>query len=100
MTRRRPGMCLRRRPRERARELPIERDGDRYWVDGRVSLDHLSEALGRPFTHPEVSTVGGLVYSALGRVPRSGEELTLDGFRVVVERVERRRVARVYFERL
>jgi len=78
----------------------IERDGDRYWVDGRVSLDHLSDALGRPFTHPEVSTVGGLVYSVLGRVPRPGEELTLDGFRVVVERVERRRVARVYFERL
>ena len=79
---------------------PIERDGDRYWVDGRVSLDHLSDALGRAFTHPEVSTVGGLVYSVLGRVPRPGEELTLDGFRVVVERVERRRVARVYFERL
>ena len=79
---------------------PIERDGDRYWVDGRVSLDHLSDALGRTFTHPEVSTVGGLVYSVLGRVPRPGEELTLDGFRVVVERVERRRVARVYFEPL
>lgn len=78
---------------------PIERDGDRFWVDGRVSLDHLSEALGRRFEHPEVSTVGGLIYSVLGRVPRPGEELTLDGLRVVVERVERRRVTRVYFER-
>jgi CBS domain containing-hemolysin-like protein len=78
---------------------PIEREGDRFWVDGRVSLDHLSDALGRAFTHPEVSTVGGLIYSALGRVPRPGEELTLDGFRVVVERVERRRVTRVYFEK-
>jgi CBS domain containing-hemolysin-like protein len=46
-----------------------------------------------------VSTVGGLIYSALGRVPRPGEELVLDGFRVVVERVERRRVTRVYFEK-
>ena len=43
--------------------------------------------------------VGGLIYSVLGRVPRSGEELHLDGFRVVVERVDRRRVTRVYFER-
>jgi putative hemolysin len=76
----------------------IRRDGDRFWVDGRVGLDDLSAALGRSFTHPEVSTVGGLIYSVLGRVPRSGEELTLDGFRVVVERVERRRVRRVYFE--
>jgi CBS domain containing-hemolysin-like protein len=77
----------------------IRRDGDRYWVDGRVSLDDLSIALGRRFEHPDVSTVGGLIYSALGRVPRSGEELTLDGFRVVVERVDRRRVTRVYFEK-
>src|SRR5205807_296759 len=51
----------------------IRQDGDRYWVDGRVTLDDLSQALGRPFEHPEVSTVGGLVYSVLGRVPRDGE---------------------------
>ena len=76
----------------------IRQDGERLWVDGSVGLDDLSAALGQPFTHPEVSTVGGLIYSVLGRVPRSGEELTLDGFRVVVERVERRRVRRVYFE--
>jgi CBS domain containing-hemolysin-like protein len=76
----------------------IRREGQRVWVDGGVGLDELSAALGRQFTHPEVSTVGGLIYSELGRVPRPGEELTLDGFRVVVERVERRRVRRVYFE--
>jgi CBS domain containing-hemolysin-like protein len=68
-------------------------------VDGRVTLDDLSEALGRAFEHAEVSTVGGLVYSVLGRVPRPGDELTLDGYRVVVERVDRRRVTRVVFQR-
>jgi CBS domain containing-hemolysin-like protein len=78
----------------------IRRDGPRYWVDGRVSLDDLSAALDSAITHPEVSTVGGLIYSVLGRVPRAGDELTLDGFRVVVERVDRRRVTRVLFERL
>jgi CBS domain containing-hemolysin-like protein len=77
----------------------IHRDGERFWVDGRVTLDDLSVALGSRFDHPEVSTVGGLIYSALGRVPRAGEELTLDGYRVVVERVDRRRVSRVYFEK-
>ena len=77
----------------------IRQDGDRYWVDGRVTLDDLSHALGRSFEHPEVSTVGGLVYSVLGRVPRAGDELTLDGYRVVVERVDRRRVMRVLVQR-
>ena len=77
----------------------IRQDGDRYWVDGRVTLDDLSQALGRTFEHPEVSTVGGLIYSVLGRVPRPGDELTLDGYQVVVERVDRRRVTRVLFQR-
>jgi CBS domain containing-hemolysin-like protein len=77
----------------------IRQDGDRYWVDGRATLDDLSQALGRSFEHPEVSTVGGLVYTVLGRVPRAGDELTLDGYRVVVERVDRRRVTRVLVQR-
>jgi len=32
-------------------------------------------------------------------VPRPGDELTLDGYQVVVERVDRRRVTRVLFQR-
>jgi CBS domain containing-hemolysin-like protein len=79
--------------------VEIREEEGRYWVDGRTSLDDLSTALGHPFTHPEVSTVGGLIYSILGRVPRSGEELSLNGYRVVVERVERRRVRLVRIER-
>jgi CBS domain containing-hemolysin-like protein len=81
-------------------EPAIEREGnDRFWVDGRVALDELSETLGTSFDDEEVSTVGGLVYAELGRVPRPGEELRIDGFRVVVEQVVRRRIRRVYFER-
>ena len=77
----------------------IRRDGGRVWVDGRVSLDELSAALGTTISHEEVSTVGGLVYSVLGRVPRPGDELALDGYKVVVERVEQRRVTQVSFEK-
>ncbi len=79
---------------------PVEQEGaDRFWVDGAVTLDTLSETLGTDIEHEEVSTVGGLVYSELGRVPQPGEELRIDAFRVVVEKVVRRRVRRVYFER-
>jgi CBS domain containing-hemolysin-like protein len=39
------------------------------------------------------------VFERLGRVPQPGEEFIADGFRVVVERVRRRAVTRVYLER-
>lgn len=82
-------------------EPPIESEGgQRWWVSGRVTLDELSEALGIHFDRDDVSTVGGLIFELVGHVPRAGEELTLHGFRIVVERVVRRRVDRVYFERL
>jgi putative hemolysin len=75
-------------------------EGKRFWVSGRVPLDDLSELLGSPMEREDVSTVGGLVFELVGHVPRAGQELQLDGYRVVVERVVRRRVERVYFERL
>jgi magnesium and cobalt transporter len=82
-------------------EAPIEsEEGKRFWVSGRVSLDDLSDLLGQHFEREDVSTVGGLIFELVGHVPSAGQELTLDGYRVVVERVVRRRVDRVYFERL
>ena len=81
-------------------EAPIRREGsDKFWVDGTVTLEALSEALETPFEREEANTVGGLVYSELGRVPRPGEELAVGDFRVVVEKVIQRRIIRVYFER-
>jgi CBS domain containing-hemolysin-like protein len=74
--------------------------GQRFWVAGRVTLDDLSSLVGREFNLEGVTTVGGLVYTLLGRVPRAGEQIEYGGFRIVVERLRRRRVERVYFERL
>jgi magnesium and cobalt transporter len=74
--------------------------GQRFWVAGRVTLDDLSAIVGREFNLEGVTTVGGLVYTLLGRVPRAGEQIEYGGFRIVVERLRRRRVERVYFERL
>jgi putative hemolysin len=82
-------------------EASVEQeDGRRFWVPGRLTVDELSELVGHDFHHEGVTTVGGLVYELLGRVPEAGEKLTLDGFRVVIERVVKRRIERVYFERV
>jgi CBS domain containing-hemolysin-like protein len=74
--------------------------GSRFWVSSRLPVDELSERLDTAFHVDDVTTVGGLVYALFGRVPRAGESLVHDGFRIVVERVVRRRIERVYFERI
>jgi Mg2+/Co2+ transporter CorC len=47
------------------------------------------------FGREDVSTVGGLVLAELGHVPKSGEEMSLDGYRFRVDQVSRRRIRRV-----
>ena len=81
-------------------EIEIDATSGRAWVAGSVNVHDLSEALQWRFAHEDVATVGGLVYATLGRVPRAGEQLRIGPFRVVVERVVRRRIRRVFFERV
>jgi CBS domain containing-hemolysin-like protein len=82
-------------------EPQIQQEGTgRYWVSGGVLVDELSERLDADFGIDDVTTVGGLVYELFERVPKSGESIVHVGFRIVVERVRRRRIERVYFERL
>jgi CBS domain containing-hemolysin-like protein len=72
---------------------------DQLRVEGGVGLSELEGVLGHSFDREDVSTVGGLVLAEFGRVPRAGETLDLDGYRLVVEQVVRRRVRRVVIYR-
>ena len=75
---------------------PVQRlPGGGWTVQGGVSLTDLEGELGHSFGRENVSTVGGLVLAELGRVPRPGESLAIDGFRMTVDQVVRRRIARV-----
>jgi magnesium and cobalt exporter, CNNM family len=68
---------------------------DEYRVQGGAALAELEATLGHDFGREDVSTVGGLVLAELGRVPRPGERLELQGYELTVEQVARRRVRRV-----
>lgn len=71
----------------------------RLSVEGGVPLSELEAILGLNFGREDVSTVGGLMLDAFGRVPRSGEKVEVDGVEFAVEQVARRRVRRVSVQR-
>jgi putative hemolysin len=82
-------------------EREVEQEaGGRFWVSGRLTLDELSELLGQDMTGEDIATVGGLVYETFGRVPRPGESMQVGAYKMVIERIRRRRIERVYFERV
>lgn len=75
-------------------------DERRIKVSARLTLTELSELLHTDFEREDISTVGGLVYEHFGRAPKQGESFQMNGYRVTVDRVERRRLQRVMFERV
>jgi CBS domain containing-hemolysin-like protein len=64
-------------------------------VTARMPIDAVNDLLDRKLPDGDWDTVGGLVYSLLGHVPQEGEEVVVDGNRLVVERVQGRRIGRV-----
>ena len=79
---------------------PIQALSEDQWrVEGGVAISELESALGHSFDRDDVSTVGGLVLAEFGRVPRSGEAIDVEGYRLVVEHVVRRRVKRIAVHR-
>jgi len=78
-------------------EAPLVRKAGegRYIVEGRTSLDDLSEVLGRELVSEDVDTLGGFLYNILGRVPEEGEEFDYEGMTFRIERLEGQRIAEV-----
>ncbi|WP_084174797.1 hemolysin family protein [Afifella pfennigii] len=71
-----------------------------YVADARAELDDLSEAIGPGFLlgelGEEVETVGGLIYTLLGRIPVRGEIVhALEGYEIEVLEADPRRIKRV-----
>jgi CBS domain containing-hemolysin-like protein len=79
--------------------IAVEGDGS-LLVAGRVNIERLEQALEAQLANGEdVGTVGGLVTTVFGRVPRPGESLDYKGFTVEVVDAENKRVNRVRFRR-
>jgi CBS domain containing-hemolysin-like protein len=68
-------------------------------VDGRADLDEIAEVAGTPLDFDEVETVGGLLFSRMGYLPRVGEWLDLEGLRFHVLEADEKRIYRVRIER-
>ncbi|MCM2401243.1 hemolysin family protein [Rhizobium sp. S153] len=77
---------------------------DIFVADARVELEEIAEAIGDDFDVrdqiDEVDTLGGLLFSALGRIPVRGEVVqALPGFEFLILDADPRRIKRVRITR-
>ena len=71
-----------------------------YRVSGRMAIDEVNELLGAELPVGDWDTVAGLFLHLLGHVPQEGESVEIDGYLLVAERVQRRRISLVRIARV
>lgn len=74
-----------------------EKDGS-WIVDGLGSLSELRRRTGLELEDEPYDTVGGLVFGRLGRLPKVGDAVSVEGRRFQVTSLDGRRVAQVRIE--
>jgi CBS domain containing-hemolysin-like protein len=75
-------------------------DEDGFLVDGGMAIYEMHALAGLEWKDEDVTTVGGYVVRRLGRLPRVGEQLRIDGYIVTVEQADDRRVQQLSLRRV
>lgn len=78
----------------------IREAGGSYIVCGRAEIEDLERALQVNLGDRKVTTVSGLVVGHLGRVPRPGERVKLNGIQIEIVSSDRRKIHTVRVTRL
>ena len=84
---------------EVADSIRLDQNG-RYRVKATTEIADFNHAFETAFPDEEVDTIGGLVIRHLGRLPKRGEVIDLDGVRIQIMRADSRRVYTLLVERL
>jgi CBS domain containing-hemolysin-like protein len=72
-----------------------------FEVDAGLRREPIREGCGLELPDDdEYETIGGFVFSQLGRLPTPGESVEWEGWRFVVLEVDRRRISRLRIERI
>ena len=83
---------------EASDNILLESSG-RYRVKALTQIADFNAAFGTGFSDEEHDTVGGLVIAHLGRLPKRGEAVVIDGFKFQVLRADSRRVYTLLVDR-
>ena len=78
----------------------VSKDGKAMVVRAEMPITHVADYMKKPGwgDGADVRSVGGLMVSRIGRVPRAGESVNIDGVRLTADRVTSRSVELVRIE--
>lgn len=83
------------------KDLVLVIDDQTIEVDAKAGIDELEEYMGELIIpHQDFETVGGLLFSILGQVPKPGETVTYQHLKFTILKADKHRIVSVKVERI
>ena len=78
-------------------ELPkiVKIDENNFLIGGGAGIEEVIEETSLPVSQGEFDTIGGFIFSYIGRVPKQGEEIKINDYKITVTSVISKRIAQV-----
>jgi CBS domain containing-hemolysin-like protein len=73
---------------------------DEFVIEGALGLYEVNDLIGLELESADVSTIGGYVTHLIGHLPRTGEQVRIDGYVVTVTKANGRRVDQLNFKKV
>jgi magnesium and cobalt transporter len=72
----------------------------KYRVRGMTSIEQINEVFASTFSEEDIDTIAGLVIHQIGRVPKKGEVIEIDGLRCEIQRADPRQIHILIIQKL
>lgn len=80
-------------------ELALRVDDNTLAIDGQTKIDQVVELVGMDLPDGDYDTVAGFILNELGHIPETGEQVTFDGFRMTVAKMDGVRISQVLVQK-
>lgn len=67
-------------------------DDRTYIISGKVEIDHITEEFDLKFEEGDFETIAGFLTSKIGRIPKNGEIIELDSYKISILRADKKRI--------
>ncbi len=76
-------------------ELIRRIDENTWLVNARARIEEVNEILNLEIPEDEFETIGGFVFNKLGKIPKIGDYIEIDGVKITVEKMKDKRIRKV-----
>jgi CBS domain containing-hemolysin-like protein len=78
-------------------ELPkiVKIDENNFLIGGGASIEEVIEETDLPVSQGDFDTMGGFIFSYIGRVPKQGDEIRINDYKITITSVISKRIAQV-----